>query len=147
MFILKYKVVNKKSKIFERGIIMKAKVTFYICGVCGNQVGLIKSGGGQLVCCDRPMKELIPNTVDASVEKHLPVASKKDGKIIVEVGSIPHPMTKEHYIEWIAVVSDEGTERISLSPGDEPKVEFCDRKNADVYAYCNLHGLWKTEMK
>jgi len=126
---------------------MKAPVSFYRCEVCGNLVGLIKSGGGQLVCCGQPMTKLEPNTTEASHEKHIPVATRKDGKIIVQVGSAPHPMTEEHYIEWIAVVSDDGTERISLSPSDEPKAVFCDKKNADVYAYCNLHGLWKAEVK
>ncbi|HHV59822.1 MAG TPA: desulfoferrodoxin [Clostridiaceae bacterium] len=123
---------------------MKAKVAFYQCGICGNMVGLIKDGGGQLVCCGQPMNKLEANTVDASREKHVPVAVRKDGKIYVDVGSVLHPMTKEHYIEWIAVVSDDGTERISLAPGNEPKAVFCDRKNAEVYAYCNLHGLWKS---
>jgi len=126
---------------------MKAVVSFYRCDICGNLVGLIKNGGGQLVCCGKPMKELKANTTEASTEKHIPVATRKDGKIYVEVGSMPHPMTEGHYIEWIAVVSDDGTERISLSPTDEPKAVFCDKKNADVYAYCNLHGLWKAEVK
>ncbi|HHW01838.1 MAG TPA: desulfoferrodoxin [Thermoanaerobacterales bacterium] len=103
--------------------------------------------GGQLVCCGKPMKELRANTTEASTEKHIPVATRKDGKIYVGVGSTPHPMTEGHYIEWIAVVSDDGTERISLSPTDEPKAVFCDKNNADVYAYCNLHGLWKAEVK
>jgi superoxide reductase len=126
---------------------MKVPVAFFKCEVCGNMVGLIKNGGGQLVCCEKPMKELIANTVDASLEKHIPVATRIDGKIIVQVGSAMHPMTPEHYIEWIALVSDNGTERISLSPTDEPKAVFGDKENAEVYAYCNLHGLWKAEVK
>lgn len=126
---------------------MKACVSFYRCEICGNLVGMIKDGGGQLVCCDKPMTELKPNTTDASKEKHVPAAVREGGKIVVQVGSAPHPMTPEHYIEWIAVISDTGTERISLSPSDEPKAVFCDRPNAEVYAYCNLHGLWKAEIK
>lgn len=126
---------------------MKEPVAFYKCDVCGNMVGLIKRGGGQLVCCGKPMTELQANTTEASVEKHVPVATRKDGKITVQVGSALHPMTEEHYIEWIAVVTDSGTERISLSPTDEPKAVFCDKENAEVYAYCNLHGLWKAEIK
>lgn len=122
---------------------MKEKVAFYRCEVCGNMVGLIKNGGGQLVCCGKPMTKLEANTTDASHEKHVPVAERKDGKIVVEVGSVAHPMTVEHYIEWIALVTDHGTERISLFPGDAPKAVFCDKPNAEVYAYCNLHGLWK----
>lgn len=126
---------------------MKAPVSFYRCEICGNMVGLMKKGGGQLVCCGKPMTELKANTTEASTEKHIPVAARKDGKIYVEVGSVLHPMTQEHYIEWIAIVSENGTERISLSPSDEPKAVFCDKENAEVYAYCNLHGLWKSEVK
>lgn len=125
---------------------MKTEVAFFRCGVCGNMVGMIKNGGGQLVCCGKPMTRLEPNTTDAAAEKHVPVAVRKDGKIHVDVGSVAHPMTEQHFIEWIAVVADEGTERISLSPADEPKAVFCDRKNAEVYAYCNLHGLWKSDV-
>jgi len=126
---------------------MKAQVEFFKCEVCGNMVGLIKKGGGTLVCCGKPMTELKANTTEASEEKHIPVATKADGKIIVQVGSVLHPMTPEHYIEWIALVSENGTERISLSPTDEPKAVFCEKENAEVYAYCNLHGLWKVDVK
>lgn len=125
---------------------MRAKVKFYLCEVCGNLVGLIKDGGGQLVCCNQPMTKLEANTTDEGQEKHVPVAERKDGKIVVEVGSVAHPMTDKHLIEWIAVLSDEGTERISLSPDGEPKAVFCDKPNAEVYAYCNLHGLWKADI-
>jgi superoxide reductase len=125
---------------------MKANIAFYRCEVCGNMVELIKVGGGQLVCCGKPMTKLEPNTTDASQEKHVPVAMRKDGKIYVEVGSVAHPMTAEHYIEWIALVTDKDTERIFLSPGDAPKAVFCDKPDADVYAYCNLHGLWKASV-
>ena len=126
---------------------MKAEIAFFRCEACGNMVGLIKSGGGELVCCGKPMLKLEPNTTDAAVEKHVPVAVRKDGKIFVEVGSVAHPMTEQHYIEWIAIVTESGTERISLSPTDEPKAVFCDKENAEVYAYCNLHGLWKADVK
>ncbi len=125
---------------------MKAPVAFLKCEVCGNMVGLIKNGGGNIVCCGKPMTELKANTTDASLEKHVPVATRSNGKITVQVGSALHPMTPEHYIEWIALVSDSGTERISLSPTDEPKAVFCDKENAEVYAYCNLHGLWKADV-
>lgn len=125
---------------------MKEKVTFYRCSVCGNIVELVKNGGGELVCCGKPMTKLVANTTDASQEKHVPVASRKDGKIVVEVGSVPHPMIPEHFIEWIAVVSDNGIERIHLNPGQEPKAIFCDKDSVDVYEYCNLHGLWKSSL-
>lgn len=124
---------------------MKAPVAFYRCNVCGNMVGLIRNGGGTLVCCGQNMEKLVPNTTEAATEKHIPVAVRKDGKIYVTVGSVAHPMTNEHFIEWIALVTDDGTERIALAPGDKPEAVFCDKPNAEVYAYCNLHGLWKSE--
>ncbi|HHW32343.1 MAG TPA: desulfoferrodoxin [Clostridiaceae bacterium] len=126
---------------------MVRKVIFYECKVCGNLVGLIREGGGELVCCGQPMTKLEPNTFDASKEKHVPVAVRKDGKIYVEVGSVEHPMTDAHYIEWIAVVTDRSTEKKVLKPGEAPKAEFCDAEDAEVYAYCNLHGLWKAPVK
>jgi len=125
---------------------MKGAVAFYKCEVCGNQVVLIKKGGGELVCCGKPMTELKANTTEASTEKHIPVATRENGKINVQVGSAIHPMKEEHYIEWIALVSDDGIRIISLKPGDEPKAVFCDRENAEVYAYCNIHGLWKADV-
>ncbi|MPN04816.1 Desulfoferrodoxin [bioreactor metagenome] len=88
------------------------------------------------------MEPLQPNTVDASKEKHVPVVKRENGKLIVEVGSVAHPMTAEHHIEWIAIVGEDYTQRVSLKPGDEPKVIVCDMGEAKVYAYCNLHGLW-----
>lgn len=123
---------------------MKTKIAFFSCEVCGNIVELIKNGGGKLVCCGKPMVKLEANTVDASKEKHVPVATRKDGNIVVEVGSAAHPMVDEHYIEWVALVTDNGMERAELTPGNEPKAVFCEKPGgADVYAYCNLHGLWK----
>jgi superoxide reductase len=89
------------------------------------------------------MTKFKANTTDASQEKHVPVVSKQGGQLSVVVGSAIHPMTDKHYIEWIAVATDNGIERVALSPGDEPKAVFCDKADAEVYAYCNLHGLWK----
>lgn len=122
---------------------MNKEVTFLRCNKCGNMVGLIKNGGGQLVCCGEPMEKLEANTTEASQEKHLPVAERKDGKLYIKVGSAEHPMTEDHYIEWIAVTDGISTQRISLSPLSKPEAVFMDRENVDVYAYCNLHGLWK----
>ncbi|MCM8900673.1 desulfoferrodoxin [Caldicoprobacter algeriensis] len=127
---------------------MRNKVAFYRCEICGNLVELINRGGGELVCCGQPMTELKPNTVDASVEKHVPAVTRKDGKLYIQIGSVPHPMIPEHYIEWVAVVSDKTMQRIALTPGQEPKAEVVDTgEEVDVYAYCNIHGLWKAEVK
>ena len=115
----------------------------YKCSQCGNIINMISASGVPVMCCGKKMDELVPNTVDASGEKHLPVVDATESKVDVAVGSVEHPMTEEHLIEWIAVVSDEGTERIRLKAGTEPKAVFTDKPNAEVYAYCNLHGLWK----
>ncbi len=125
---------------------MKGSVCFFRCNICGNIVGLIKNGGGQLVCCGKPMEKLEANITDAAAEKHVPVAERRNGKLYVKVGSVEHPMTEQHFIEWIAVTNDTSTQRAVLSPSDKPEAVFDDRENAIVYAYCNLHGLWKTNI-
>lgn len=122
-----------------------ADVTFYRCELCGNMVALIKKGGGTLVCCGQNMTKLVANSTDAATEKHVPVIAKENGKIKVAVGSAPHPMLPEHHIEWIALVDGEKVELKYLKPGDEPKAEFDEVPSGTVYAYCNLHGLWKAE--
>ena len=91
------------------------------------------------------MNKLEANTTDAAVEKHVPFAERKDGKLHVKVGSVEHPMTEAHYIEWIAVTDGTNTQRISLSPTDKPEAVFV-REKAQIYAYCNLHGLWKASI-
>ena len=101
----------------------------------------------KLICCDKEMEVLVPNTTDAAVEKHLPVIEfVGDDKISVKVSSTTHPMIDAHYIEWICVVSGNKVERITLKPGQAPEAVFSigTEKAVDVYAYCNLHGLWKT---
>jgi superoxide reductase len=120
-------------------------IDFYRCESCGNIVTLIKNGGGTLTCCGKPMTKLEANSTDASKEKHVPVATKEDGKIKVTVGSILHPMLPEHSIEWIALVAEGKVEFKFLNPGEEAVAEFKDVKSGEIYAYCNLHGLWKTE--
>lgn len=123
------------------------QMVFFRCKHCGNIVGVIKNGGGELVCCGEPMEKLEANVTDAAQEKHVPVASKEGGKLKVSVGSAAHPMSPEHYIEWIAVVADDKNEIAYLKPGMEPKAEFTDiTSNATVYAYCNLHSLWKADV-
>lgn len=120
-------------------------VDFYRCEKCGNVVALIKKGGGTLKCCGQAMTKLEANSTDAAKEKHVPVVVKKDGKIQVTVGSTLHPMQPEHYIEWIALVTDDQVEFKFLKPGEKPEAVFTEVKNGAAYAYCNLHGLWKVE--
>ena len=121
---------------------------FYICKHCGNIVGRIHDSGVPIICCGEPMQELIPGSVDASHEKHVPVAVVSGDQITVTVGSAPHPMTDAHYIQWVYLQTEHGGQRKCLTPGDEPKAVFAlagDRAVA-VYAYCNLHGLWRAEL-
>ena len=120
------------------------RLQVYKCGVCGNMVELIHVGGGTLVCCGQEMTLLRENTTDAATEKHVPVIEKLDDGYKVTVGSVAHPMVKEHYIEWIELVADGKAYRQFLNPGDEPSAVFHIEAD-EVYAreYCNLHGLWK----
>lgn len=121
---------------------------FYICEHCGNIVGLIHDGGVPLMCCGQKMKQLIPGTVDAAKEKHIPVVKVEGDKVIVNVGSVAHPMSSEHHIAWVYVQTDRGGQRKCLKVDGEPCVTFalCEEKAVAVYAYCNLHGLWMTEI-
>ena len=152
---------------------------FYCCEKCGNIVVLIKLGSGTFACCGQEMTKLKANSTDAAKEKHVPVLENEGEKIIVTVGSVVHPMTAEHFIEWIVLVTYNKIEIVHLKPGMEPKAEFAYYPGEDkiiftgkndeivpncegtpcnfvyngkpaekvaVYAYCNLHGLWKTEL-
>ena len=119
---------------------------FFICKHCGNLVGLIHSSGAPITCCGEHMTELIPGSVEASHEKHLPVITVDGATVTVEVGSVPHPMAEEHYIEWIYLETTNGGQRKALKPGEAPKATFSLTDGAPVsaYAYCNLHGLWRS---
>ena len=121
------------------------EMKFYQCTICGQIAAIVKETGVPLVCCGQEMNELIPGSVDASVEKHVPMIEIDGDKIFVTVGSTPHPMTKEHHIEWVSLQSRFGNQRKALKPGMDPKVCFrvCEGDEIlAVYAYCNLHGFW-----
>ena len=123
---------------------MAVKMGIYKCEVCGNIVEVLHEGVGELVCCNEPMKLYEENTVDAALEKHVPVIEKTGTGFKVTVGSVPHPMIDTHYIEWIALCADGKTYRQFLNSGDVPEAEFCvEADQVTVHAYCNLHGLWK----
>ena len=121
---------------------------FYICSHCGNIVEMVKDAGVKPFCCGQKMDELIPNTVEASGEKHIPSVSVSGDVVTVNVGSVDHPMVDEHFIEWVYVKTDKGGQRKHLKPGEAPNVVFNlgGDKPLAVYAYCNLHGLWKTDL-
>ena len=121
---------------------------FYICSHCGNIAEKINDSGVSMVCCGKKMDEIVPGVVEASHEKHIPVVSREGNVITVTVGSVIHPMAEEHSIEWIYLETDKGAQRKHLAPGEEPKARFVvdGETPVAVYAYCNLHGLWKTEL-
>ena len=124
------------------------EMKFYRCAHCGQIVAFIKKTGVPVICCGEPMQEIIPGTADASLEKHVPVVEVRENKVFVTVGSVEHPMTEEHYIEWVALCTKLGNQRKLLKPGDKPQVCFsmCDGDEVEaVYAYCNLHSLWKNQ--
>ena len=123
---------------------------FFICKHCGNMIGLINDKGVPMICCGEKMSELVPNTVEASAEKHLPVVTEvMADSISVKVGSALHPMENEHHIAFVYVETERVGQRKCLKAGEEPKLKFCfaNDKPIAVFAYCNLHGLWKTEIK
>jgi len=121
---------------------------FFICELCGNLIGLIDDKGVPMVCCGEKMTELVPNTVEAAVEKHLPAVTIAHDSIHVEVGSTHHPMLEEHHIAFVYLSTQRGGQRKSLKAGEAPALtfRFVDDAPTAVYAYCNLHGLWKTEI-
>lgn len=119
---------------------------YYICERCGNIVAMVKDVGVPIMCCGQKMKELIPGTTDAAQEKHVPTYKVEDGKVYVTVGSVEHPMLDNHYIEWVTLETAQGVQRKELKPGDKPQVCFALSEGDEVkgvYAYCNLHSLWK----
>lgn len=121
---------------------------FYICEHCGNIIGLIHNAGVPMMCCGQKMTQIIPGTVEASKEKHIPVAEVVGNTVKVAVGSVEHPMAEEHHISWVYLETSKGGQRKNLEVGKAPTVEFAlaEEKPVAVYAYCNLHGLWMTEL-
>ncbi len=143
---------------------MAKNLGFYRCPTCGYTLEVVELGQKKMVCtgesyahtcfladaivscCGKAMELLEPNTVEASTEKHLPVGTfTEDGKLVVKVGSIAHPMIAEHSIQWICIAYGDTIQRIKLEPGQTPEATFCvpNATKVDMYAYCNLHGLWK----
>ena len=122
------------------------ELKFYRCKRCGNIVAVVKNGGGKLVCCGEAMEEIVAGTVEASKEKHIPVYTVNGNEVTVRIGSVDHPMQDVHYIEWVVLQTKFGNQRRALKPNDAPEVKFALLPNDEVvavYAYCNLHGLWK----
>jgi superoxide reductase len=121
---------------------------FYVCKHCHKIIGIIQESPVDTICCGEAMQVLVPNTVEASNEKHLPVVAVEGNLVKVQVGSTEHPMLPEHFIQWIYLETKEGGQRKSLQPNAKPEAVFAlqDDEAIAVYAYCNLHGLWKTDL-
>lgn len=120
----------------------------YKCEICGNIVEILHTGIGTLVCCNQPMLLIEEFKEDEGFEKHLPSLSFEGNKLIVTIGETEHPMTEEHFIEWIEYIVDNEVKRVFLKPTDEPKATFIMKENSSyiVRAYCNIHGLWELRM-
>lgn len=119
---------------------------FYVCKHCGNIIAYAEDKGVPVVCCGETMQELIPGTVEASHEKHIPVIEQAGNLVTVKIGSVAHPMIPEHYIGWVALETKQGNQRKPLAVGGAPEVSFALCEGDEVvaaYAWCNLHGLWK----
>ncbi len=120
---------------------------FYICEHCGNIITLLRSSGAPVSCCGDPMKELVANTTDAAQEKHVPVVEISGSHVTVKVGTVAHPMLEAHYIMWICLQTSNGYQVVHLKPGDAPEAvfELAEGVKAEkAYAYCNMHGLWRS---
>lgn len=122
------------------------ELKFLKCEHCGNIVEMIEDKGVPVVCCGQRMTELVAGTSDGAREKHVPVYEVNGSTVLVKVGEVAHPMIPEHYIEWIVLQTKNGVQRRELKPGEKPEAIFALCKGDEVvavYAYCNLHGLWK----
>lgn len=119
---------------------------FYICSHCGNIIAFVKDKGVPVMCCGQKMTEIIPGTTDAATEKHVPVITQEGNLVTITVGAVEHPMTPEHFIEWISLETNKGNQRKILTPNTAPVAKFALIEGEEVvaaYAYCNLHSLWK----
>ena len=119
---------------------------YYVCGHCGNIVEKVVDKGVPVMCCGQKMTEMVPGSVDAAVEKHVPVVEQDGNKVTVKIGEVEHPMAEEHYIGFIAIETEQGVQRKDLRAGQKPEAVFVlaeGDKPVAAYAWCNLHGLWK----
>ena len=125
-------------------------VKIFKCMHCGNIIEMVEDKGVPVVCCGEKMTELVPGTSDGAAEKHVPVDTVSGNKVTVNVGSDAHPMTDEHLISWIILETENGCQRKHLSSADAPEASFMladGEKAIAAYEYCNLHGLWKADIK
>ncbi len=124
---------------------MSERYQIYKCESCGDIIEVLGAGSGKLGCCDNPMELLIAKNDDQGQEKHVPIIEKTNNDVNVKIGSIPHPMEEEHYIEWIELSGDDNTQLKFLKPGNKAEANFkTTNENVSAREYCSVHGLWKT---
>lgn len=119
---------------------------FYLCSHCGNIITKVRDQGVPVLCCGEKMQPIVPGTTDASQEKHIPVCQQQGDQVTVTVGTVAHPMTEEHLIEWICLQTKQGLQLRRLKAGDQPQARFVLEEGDEVeavFAFCNLHSLWK----
>ena len=119
---------------------------YYVCEHCGNIIEKVNDAGVPVMCCGQKMTEIVPGSVDAAAEKHVPAVTVEGNLVKVAVGEVEHPMVPEHFIGWVAIKTEQGQQRKTLKAGDKPEVVFAladGDKLVETYAWCNLHGLWK----
>ena len=126
---------------------MKEEIKYFKCPICGNVIEVVNGDIQRIKCCSKTPELLIANTIDASLEKHVPVYEIDNNEIVVKVGDIIHPMEEKHYIMWVSLVTNDRVIHVELKPGNEPIVRFPYVKGSIIYEYCNLHGLWKKEVE
>ena len=129
---------------------MSREQKFFVCNHCGNLIGMIHNADVPVVCCGEKMQELVANTTDAALEKHVPNVKVDGSNVHVQVGSTLHPMTPEHYITFICLVTKNGYQIVELTPEDAPVADFAIAEGDEalkVYEYCNLHSLWKASLQ
>ena len=126
---------------------MQEEIKYFKCPICGNVIEVVNGDIKRIKCCDKSLELLVANTIDASLEKHVPTYEIEGNEIIVKVGEVIHPMEENHYIMWISLVTNEKVIRVSLKPGEEPIVRLPYIKGSVIYEYCNLHGLWKNNVE
>lgn len=117
----------------------------YRCEICGNIIESVHSGSNTLTCCGQLMTKMEPKSGPEGQEKHLPVVEKVGNKLIVRIGSVPHPMIEEHFIEWVEIICGDEIKKVFLHPNQEPIAEFIVddiKKELTARSYCNIHGLW-----
>ncbi len=123
---------------------MEKELKIKKCNLCGTVVNVLGNSKNEIICCGEQMKELVPNSVDAAIEKHVPTYEKDGNKIHVTVN---HVMEDEHYIEWICLVTENKQCMTKFAPGQKAEASFCYIPGSVLYAYCNKHGLWKAEVE